>query len=349
MVKSLIVASTREGAGKTCLEIALARTAKVRFGYVKPLGDRPLYRKKRLWDYDASLFSKLLGLENEPETASLGFDHSKLRYMYERASTVAALDEKLENVGQGRDAVLVECGRTLSYGASVFLDPLTISQETGHPVVIVAGGTEDAIADDLAFVRRFVGTDEAHVAGVVINKVVHVDDFRETHLSEIEKLGIEVFGVVPHQEELARSSVSVIADRLFARVLAGEAGLGRTVRTVAIGAMSVDAAMADARIAAADKLVITSGDRSDMILAAIDAGGTAGIVLTNNIVPPPNVVSRAAGAGIPLLLVPGDTYAVALQVERIAPLLTAEDDRRIDQVSDLFAENVDLERILSLV
>ena len=77
--------------------------------------------------------------------------------------------------------------------------------------------------------------------------------------------------------------------------------------------------------------------------------GTAGIVLTNNIVPPPNVVSRAAGAGIPLLLVPGDTYAVALQVERIAPLLTADDDRRIDRVSDLFAENVDLEGILSLV
>ena len=113
--------------------------------------------------------------------------------------------------------------------------------------------------------------------------------------------------------------------------------------------MSVGAAMADSLIAAPDKLVITSGDRSDMILAAIDAGGTAGIVLTNNIIPPANVVSRAAEADVPLLLVPGDTYAVALQVERIDPLLTADDDPRIDLLEELFAENVDFGKLLDAV
>ena len=348
-MKSLIIASTQEAAGKTSLGVALARRPDLQIGYVKPLGDRPLYRKKRLWDYDASLFYRLLGLDQKPETASLGFDHSKLRYTYDRRSAFDALAERLETAGQDRDLVLIECGPSLSYGASIFLDPLTISQETGHPVLIVAGGTEDAIADELAFVQRFVGTDEAHVAGVVINKVTHVEDFRETYLPEIERMGLEVFGVVPHRKELATRSVSLIADRLFARVLAGEAGLRRTIRTVAVGAMSVGAAMADSLIAAPDKLVITSGDRSDMILAAIDAGGTAGIVLTNNIIPPANVVSRAAEADVPLLLVPGDTYAVALQVERIDPLLTADDDARIDLLEELFAENVDFGKLLDAV
>ena len=85
-MKSLIVASTRENAGKTSTIIALARILGKRFGYLKPLGDRFLYRKKRLWDYDASLLTQLFGLGEEPETISIGFDHSKLRYMYERGS-----------------------------------------------------------------------------------------------------------------------------------------------------------------------------------------------------------------------------------------------------------------------
>jgi BioD-like phosphotransacetylase family protein len=348
-VKSLIVASTREGAGKTSLSIGLAQAVGKRFGYVKPLGDRPLYRKKRLWDYDAALFSKLLQLDQEPENASLGFDHSKLRYMHDRRSVFAALREKLEAAGDQHDVVLIECGKDLSYGASVYLDPLTISHETGHPVVIVAGGPENAIADDLAFVKRFVGTDEANVAGVIINKVVHLDDFRESHLPEIEKLGIEVLGVMPHREEMATRSVSTIADRLFARVLTGENGLGRTIQNVVVGAMSVDAAMSDAAITAPDKLLITSGDRSDMILAAIDAGGTSAIVLTNNIVPPANVVSRATEAGIPLLLVPGDTYAIALQVERIEPLLTASDESKIALLRDLVATHLRVQAIEDLV
>ena len=344
-MKPLIAASTREGAGKTSLLIGLSRAIGERIGYIKPFGDRPLYRKKRLWDVDAALFLTLLELDSEPETASIGFDHSKLRYTYDRDSAFDALRERLAVAGSGRDLVLIEGGKDLSYGASVSLDPLTISKELEAPVLIVAGGSDDAIADDLAFVKRFVGTDEACVAGAIINKVTHPEDFRETYLPQIEALGIDVLGVIPHHEELTTRSVSTIADRLFARVLAGEAGLSNTVRNVAVGAMSVHAAMSDGLIGAPGKLVITSGDRSDMILAAIDAGGTSGIVLSNNIVPPPNVIARASEAGVPLLLVPGDTYAVALQIERIEPLLTAADEEKLALLTDLVKTHVDLSAV----
>jgi len=344
-VKSLIVASTREAAGKTSVLIGLSQVLGKRFGYVKPFGDRPLYRKKRLWDLDAAVFVSVLGLEQDAETASIGFDHSKLRYTYDRRSAFDALRERLAAAGMGRDGVLVEGGRDLSCGASLHLDPLTISKELDAPVILVAGGSDDAIADDLAYVQRFVGTDEARVVGAIVNKVTHPDDFREIHLPEIEALGIDVLGVIPHHDELATRSVSTLADRLFARVLAGESGLGRTVRTVAVGAMSADAAMSGSLIRRPDKLVITSGDRSDMILAAIDAGGTSAVLLTNNILPSPNVISRAEEANVPLLLVPGDTYAVALQVERIEPLLTGQDEGKIRLLRDLCAEHLALERI----
>ncbi len=348
-MKSLIVASTREDAGKTSLIIGLAKALKMRFGYVKPLGDRFLYRKKRLWDYDAALLTTLFDLGEEPESISLGFDHSKLRYMYDRVSVLEALRGVIDRIGHDRDVVFLESGKDLSYGASVHLDPLTISQETGIPVLIVAGGGEDEIADDLAFIKRFVTSDEATVAGVIVNKVVHLEEFRTEHLGEIEEIGVEVFGALPYEADLHTLSVSTIADRLFARVLAGDEGLNRPIRTVVVGAMSVSAAVGDPRIAAPDKLVISSGDRSDMILAVLDAGGTAGIVLTNNIVPPASVTAKASELGIPLLLVPKDTYETALQVEAIRPLLTADDADKIERLEVLVSEHVDLKRLTAVL
>ena len=348
-MRSLIVASTREDAGKTSTIIALARILSKRFGYLKPLGDRFLYRKKRLWDYDASLLTQLFGLGEEPETISIGFDHSKLRYMYDRAAIFEEFNRIVNQVGADRDAVFIECGKDLAYGASVFLDPLTISQETGAPVLILAGGGENEIADDLAFIHRFVGSNEANLAGVIINKVVQMEDFCQVHLPEIEKLGVNVLGVLPYQAEFSTLSMATVADKLFAKVLGGEAGLQNRVRSVVVGAMSVGAALVDPRINEPDKLVITSGDRSDMILAMMETKGTSGIVLTNDIIPPANIVAKAGAQNVPVLVVPGDTYSTALKIERIRPLLRAEDEGQIERYTALVSDHVDMGAIRNLM
>jgi len=212
-------------------------------------------------------------------------------------------------------------------------------------VVIVAGGEEDEIADDLAFLKRFISAEEAHVGGVIINKVKKPADFKATHLEEIKQLGIPVFGIVPYEPELMTLSVSTVAEKLFARVIAGEGGLNRTIRNVLVGAMSVGSALGNPAFSKPDKLIITPGDRSDMILAA---GGTSCILLTNNIVPPANVITRATEQGVPLLLVPHDTYTTAMQVDRIEPLLTPEDGDKVALLTRLVKENVDLDAIGSL-
>ncbi len=347
-MKSLIVASTREDAGKTSTIIALARILGKRFGYLKPLGDRFLYRKKRLWDYDASLLTQLFGLGEEPETISIGFDHSKLRYMYDRAAIFEEFERIVHQVGTDREVVFIECGKDLAYGASVYLDPLTISRETGAPVLILASGDENDIADDLAFIHRFVGSDEANLAGVIINKVVQMEEFRQVHLPEIEKLGVNVMGVFPYRASLSTLSLASVADKLFAKVLGGEDGLKNRVRAVVIGAMSVGAALVDPQINEPGKLVITSGDRSDMILAMMETEGTAGIVLTNGIIPPANIVAKASTQNVPLLLVSGDTYSTALQIERIRPLLRPEDTDQVDELTSTVSDHVDMGAIRAL-
>ncbi len=345
---SLIVASTRMSAGKTSVIIGLGKALGKSFGYLKPLGDRFLYRKKRLWDYDAALVVSLFDLTEEPEMISIGFDHSKLRYMYDRASSTAEVKRVIAEMSKGKEALFIECGKTLSYGASVYLDPLTLSHVTGNPVLIVTGGTEDEITDDLAFVKRFVGAEEARIGGVILNKVVQPEEFKAAHLADVEALGVNVLGVIPYEEKLTTLSVSYLAERLFARVIAGEEGLSRRIRNVFVGAMSVNAALAEPLFAKPDKLIITSGDRSDMILAALDAGGTSCLLLSNNIVPPANVTARARQQKVPLLLVPADTYTVAKQVDELEPLLTREDTDKVDLLTRLVSENVDLKAIEAL-
>lgn len=93
------------------------------------------------------------------------------------------------------------------------------------------------------------------------------------------------------------------------------------------------------------KLIITSGDREDMILAALETD-SAGVIITHNIVPNSHIIARAAKEGIPLLLVPYDTIQASRELDRIEPLLTKDDERKKTLLVDLVKRYVDLDRVL---
>ena len=62
-----------KNAGKTGIIIGLGKIINKKIGYLKPFGDRLLYRKKRLWDYDSAIISKIFDIEESPEGMSFGF------------------------------------------------------------------------------------------------------------------------------------------------------------------------------------------------------------------------------------------------------------------------------------
>ncbi|MBM4394553.1 MAG: AAA family ATPase [Deltaproteobacteria bacterium] len=340
-MKSIVIASARRNSGKTSLVIGLAKALGVPCGYVKPFGDRMLCRKKRLWDYDAALVSHVLGLPDSGETATIGFERAKLRLMYTAGELSSKVAEAARAAGAGRDALLVEGGSDLAHGVSVGLDALSVARALGARLVVVAAGSDDAVVDDVAFLKQHVGMAGVDFAGVIVNKVQDLDDFKASRLDEINRMGVRVLGVLPHVPELAQVSVRYVADALFARVVAGEQGLDARVKTVFVGAMSADAAMRYPAFQKAGKLIITSGDRSDIVLAALD-GNTAAVVLAHNILPPPNIISRASERGIPLLLVPSDTFQTAKQVDDMEPLITREETDKVAILGDLVAKHVDV-------
>jgi uncharacterized protein len=337
-MNTYLIASTRENAGKTSFIIGLAAQKK-KYGYLKPFGDRLIYQRKKNWDYDASLIIKLWGLDCDPDSVTLGFNHAKLRYMHDEESVRRVLSGMVEKASAGMDGLFVEGGRDICYGASVFLDSLTLASSIGAEVIVVASGEPDTIMDDIHFIHKYFNLSACGLKGVVVNKVRDPEDFKQTHLKNISDLGVPVLGVIPYEEQLSHFTLRYLADALFAKVLGGEGGLDKVVRHVFVGATSAEACMRNPVFGREDKLIITSGDRDDMILAALESA-SAGIVLTNNIIPPSNIIAQAAEQGVPLLLVAHDTFQAAKQIDRLEALITPGDTEKIAILADLVGKNV---------
>jgi len=341
----LIIASMHENAGKTSLIVSLARALNKPFGYMKPLGDRLLYRKKRLWDYDSALITDLFGLTNDPGDMSIGFDHSKLKYMYDSEGMKAKLLEDVADVGTDKELLLIECGKDLSCGASVHLDPLSVARHTGGKLLIVIGGDDETIVDEMIFLKNNVDLSQVNFGGVIINKVHDVENFNTVYQTDIDAIGMKVLGMIPYNTELTHFTVNYLAERLFAKVVAGEAGLNSVVQNIFVGAIAVNEALRNPSVKTEKILTITSGNRTDVILAALESD-SAGLILTNNIVPPANIISKASERKIPLLLAAADTYEVARQVGNLQPLLTKEDTHKIELLTQLIQNHMQVDAIL---
>ncbi len=339
----LVIGSTSRGAGKTSLVAGIGRALGGKLAYRKPFGDRLVYRRKLARDYDAALLGALFGLPGRPEEVTLGFEHAKLRYMYDDEARAKRLRELVPADDAG--PLLVEAGADLACGASIGLDAVSLARDLDARLLLVAAGSENQVLDELSFARRRVDFQGVALAGVVVNKMRDVENFRGTHVPELERLGVPVLGVLPHLEPLTHPSVAFVVERLFGKVLTGDAALGRPVQNVFIGAMSADVAFRSPLFRHPGKLILTSGDRSDMVLAALE-GDTACVVLTNNVMPPANIVSRAAERGVPLVLVSQDTFQAAKQVDDLEPLLTAGEPEKLELLARSVAESVRLDRLL---
>jgi BioD-like phosphotransacetylase family protein len=344
-MNKLIVASMRKSAGKTSTVVGLASVLNKKVGYMKPFGERMLYRKKRLWDYDSALITHVFGLREDPVDMSIGFDHSKLRYMYDEAETKKKLQEMAANIGKDKDFLFIEGGRDLAYGISVNLDSISVAQYLDSNLIIVVSGDEDAVLDDLLFLKRHVNLAQVQFKGIIINKVQNPEDFQNTCLPGIQKMGVPVLGMIPYHNELTHFTVQYLADRLFAKVITGEGGLNRVVKNILIGAWSANVMLQDPVFKKENKLVITGGDRTDMILASLESD-TSGIILTNNILPPSNIISKAAERNIPLLMVFSDTYQTSKQIEGLEPLLTKDDTEKIALLKQLIQKHVKVSEIV---
>ena len=163
-------------------------------------------------------------------------------------------------------------------------------------------------------------------------------------------MGINIIGVIPYEAQLTYFSLDFLAEKLFARVLAGEDNMKKVVKNIIIGTPSTcpdnDQFFTKQCQSKENQLMITSGDMSEMILAAMERD-TTGIILTNDIVPHQNIIARAKERDIPILLVNMDTFQTAKTIDDMEALLRNDDTEKINLLSHLIEKYTLVKNFLS--
>lgn len=341
-MKNIIISSTEKEAGKTSIGLGLALREDKPLNYLKPFGDRPIYKKKRLIDYDAKLFKNVLSLDTDYEKFCIGFDHSKIKYAFDQNTIEKKIKERVEELSEGKEGLIIETGKNWSFGSSINLDPVSLTNMIDSEIILVSSGEGTEILDNLTTAANYFEKMDVDVRGVVLNKVESVEETEDFVVEDIKELGLEVLGIIPEIKSLDLTRMSFINDMLFGKVVAGEGGLDNIVENIYVGALSADEMVRNPAFHEDRKLIVTGGDRTDVVLAAIE-NGTSGLVLTNDIIPPSNIISKADRADIPLISVPIDTYEAASRIEEMDTITTIEDDFKIKNIREEIAPKLDIE------
>jgi BioD-like phosphotransacetylase family protein len=357
----IFLAATGQNRGKTTVSLGLAAGILAdghRLGFLKPVGQRFLVIDGTRADEDAVLMKEVFDLPDalndmSPVTLPRHFttDFVMGRISDDLASAVAAADVA---VARDKDVVLVEGTGHAGVGAVIGLSNAAVAAMLQAPVVIVSEGGVGRPIDEIVLNHALFERHGVRVLGAVVNKV-NVDanpDLPEVLTQGLGQHGIELLGCIPFSELLANPSLELIVTHLKGELLAGEAEASAIIGQVAIGAMQADHAVPFLR----DRtLLITPGDRDDMLEVALEAHGGAdrrrprvtGLVLTGGFRPAAPALERLRAAGLFTFLVETDTYSTAQDVQAILVKTHPTDVEKIDTIIDLVGSSIDPERLLA--
>ncbi len=251
------------------------------------------------------------------------------------------------------DVVVVEGSDYTEATLAVELDlNIDAANHLGCPVLLVVGGRRRSAAQVLDAMHQGLATLRERgcvLLGAVCNRVP-VDLLDAVHAGAAAAAGDVPVAVLPEVPLLAAPTIDEVAARLGAERLAGVTGTPREVLRVVVGAMGLTHFLD--RMAEGD-LVITPGDRADIIAGALAAhlSGTypavAGLVLTGGFVDDAvrRLVAGLRDAGVPVLAVGSDTYQTATAVSGVRGAIGPTSGRKIATAIRTFAEHVDQEQL----
>jgi BioD-like phosphotransacetylase family protein len=167
----------------------------------------------------------------------------------------------------------------------------------------------------------------------------------------LERKGVKVLGVLPYDPMLARPTIEQIVEETSFEIICGKEYLERSVSQVIVAAMEPHDAV---KFITNDSLMITPGDREDMIMTALSCFRDSeskklkicGIILSGGIAPEAPLMNLLEKAEIPVLLARSDTYDVATTVHDLTVKIRPRDKEKVDAVVKLIKDHVDLDRIL---
>ena len=340
MSKAIYIATTAPNSGKSLVSLGLmhlllGKAAKV--GYFRPIIND---YKKGEWDNHIRTMISYFDLNMTYEEA----------YACTRSEVILKLnqdkeDEILDKIIakykaiEGRfDFILVEGTDFTGEGAIIEWDiNVLMAKNLGIPTIIVTSGkgkTLDEFVNDQYLAYDSFKDKGVEVLMVIANKV-RPENVKLVMDSLLKELPSEVLvGTIPRNPILGNPTMREIVQGLSGKVLFGEEFLNNQVSNITVGAMQLRNYLTHF---GENSLVITPGDRADIILGALQANlssnypTASGMVLTGGLLPEDAILRLIEGLSevVPIVSVESGTYATANRVGAIKPQIYAENTQKI--------------------
>ncbi len=360
--KRLFVAATRMNDGKTttCLGLfAALQSIYPRVGFIKPIGQRFVQVHGHQVDEDSVLLDTIYNVHVPIESMSpVAVDGTfTRRFLKNPGPMLAELEDRIcrafDRVSWEKDFTLIEGTGHAGVGSVFELSNARVAKLLRTKVILVTPGGIGRPIDEIALNKALFDKAGVEVAGAILNKV---DANKIPLITEyaglgLQRLGVPLLGVLPVQQMLSAPNLSQIAEEIAGRWLnAPEAAMTERVNRVIVGAMTAKGIV---EYLQPGVLIITPGDRDDIILAAISSarisGGKtiSGLILTNDTVPTPKLLELLAQTRIPVIAAKEESFTITSKIHGMTVKTQPQDSDKIPVIKRLITEHVDLKKLLA--
>jgi len=356
MNKAIYIATSEANSGKSIVSLGLMRmllgkTAKV--GYFRPIIDDVSKGKK---DNHINTIISHFELNINPDEA---YAFTRTQFINKRnegkeGEIFDTIIKKYKALEEKCDFMLVEGSDFSGEGTAIELDTnILIAKNLGIPVVIVSSGvgkTLDEFINGLHIAYDSFKEREVEVLAVVANKV------KEENI-ELVKTRVEknlpksvLVNVIPIIQSLNNPTVKEIGKAIGAKILFGKDNINNQSASFKVGAMQLRNYLTHLE---ENSLIITPGDRADIILGALQANIStnypkiSGIVLTGGILPDEPIIKLIEGLSqiVPILSAKEGTFEIANKIGGVRSHMYAGNKRKIGTSLNIFDKYVELEKL----
>lgn len=269
-------------------------------------------------------------------------------------SVIDLIIEKYKKLEDQFDFVLVEGTSFSGEGTAIELDiNVLIAKNLGIPVTIVGSGenkTNEELIDTLSLTYNTFNDKDVDVLAIIANKV-NADD-REIIKVKLKNNFPETTLTydIPVVKSLDSPTFKEIVKELDGKLLFGEKNINNQVESFSVGAMQLRNYL---QHITEKGLVITPGDRADIILGALQANQSinypsiSGIILTGGIIPEDTIMKLIEGLSdiVPIASVEDGTYLIANKIGAIKSKIYADNIKKIETSIQVFQKHVNLEEL----
>ena len=357
----IFVAATQQNDGKTTTSLGLFSALRGKFGrigFIKPVGQRFVEVEGQRIDEDTVLIDQTFGVHTPLEAMSPIAVEPDFTRRYIEDQNNEFLTRRIQNsfdrAAWEKDFVIIEGTGHAGVGSVFDLSNARVARLLHSKVVLVTKGGIGRPIDEVALNMALFDKEGVEVVGVVLNKIMpskfeYVRDFARRGFA---RLGIELLGAIPEEPLLSNATLGQIRQTIKGTFLNAKERSRRRVKKVIIGAMNSTHVMEHFQ---PGTLVITPGDREDVILAALstctlgahDGNSIAGLVLSADLLPHQSVLDLIANSDVPVIASSLDSYAVALAIHSMTVKTLPGDVEKIDKIQAMIDRYVDVDRLVA--